>query len=192
MIGVRSSSSLPIVAKNMWSKALFVSRISPQVTASGIEKSLREQLKLASLACTRLKTKFYSYAFFHVSVAEDDLPLINNTGVWLSGGLIASFYGHLSADQIYSVVNSDLPSLLHLVLALMLPVTLLLAQTVLWSMPIFHQNKTRLEAELLLTVPTGRPEIALIPTDNGPDPCILNTFLSKWQGTYNKRPWLFT
>jgi hypothetical protein len=108
-IRVRSSSSLPIVAKKIRSKVLFVSGFSPQVTASDIEKSLREQLKLASLTCTRLKTKFYSYASFHVSASKDDFPLINNTGVWPSGCLIAPFYGRLSADQIYSVVNSDLP-----------------------------------------------------------------------------------
>jgi hypothetical protein len=83
MIGARSSSSLPIVAKKIRSKALFVSRFSPQVTALDIEKSLREQLKLASLACTRLKTKFDSYASFQVSVSQDKFPLIN--GVWPSG-----------------------------------------------------------------------------------------------------------
>jgi hypothetical protein len=109
MIWVRSSSSLPIVAKKIRSKALFVSRFSPQVIAHDIEKSLREQLKLASLACTRLKTKFDSYSSFQVSVSEDDFPLINNASLWPSGCLIAPFYGRLSTGQIYSAVNSDLP-----------------------------------------------------------------------------------
>jgi hypothetical protein len=79
-------------------------------------------LKLASLVCNRLKTKFDSYAFFHVSVSEDYFPLINNTGVWPSSCLIAPFCGRLSANQICSVLTPIYLSSLRLVLALMLPV----------------------------------------------------------------------
>jgi hypothetical protein len=51
VIGVRSSSSLPIVARKTQSKALFSPYISPpRVTASDIEKSLKEQLKLLRLS----------------------------------------------------------------------------------------------------------------------------------------------
>jgi hypothetical protein len=93
MIGVRSSSSLSVVQKRVRRKSLFVSRFSPDVTASDIEKSLKDQLQLASLACTRLKTKHNSYTSFHVSVVEDDFHLINNTGVWPNSYLIAPYYG---------------------------------------------------------------------------------------------------
>jgi hypothetical protein len=55
MIGVRSSSFLSVVQKRLLRKSLFVSRFSPDVTASDVEKSLKDQLQLASLACTRLK-----------------------------------------------------------------------------------------------------------------------------------------
>jgi hypothetical protein len=81
MIGVSSSSSLSALQKRVRRKSLFVSRFSPEVTASYVENSLKEQLQLASLTCTRLKTKHNSYASFHVSVVEDDFHLINNTGV---------------------------------------------------------------------------------------------------------------
>jgi hypothetical protein len=37
--------------------ALFVSRFSPVVTASDIEKSLKEQLKLASPVCMEIKIR---------------------------------------------------------------------------------------------------------------------------------------
>jgi hypothetical protein len=46
MIGVRRFFSLPIVARKTRSKELFVFRFSPVVTASDIEKSLKEQFKL--------------------------------------------------------------------------------------------------------------------------------------------------
>jgi hypothetical protein len=47
MIGVRSSSSLSLVQKRVRRKSLFVSRFSPDVTASDVEKSLKDQLQLA-------------------------------------------------------------------------------------------------------------------------------------------------
>jgi hypothetical protein len=99
---VRNSASLPIVSKRERSKALFVSRFSPEVMAADVEKSLKEQLSLKRLVCTRLKTKFNAYASFHILVHEEDFPLINNTGVWPNGCLIAPFYGKLTSDQVYS------------------------------------------------------------------------------------------
>ena len=72
MIGV-SSYSLSVVQKRVRMKSLYVSRFSPDATAFDVEKSLNDQLQLASLACTRLKNKHNLYASFHVSIAEDDL-----------------------------------------------------------------------------------------------------------------------
>jgi hypothetical protein len=54
------------------------------------------------VVCTNLKTRYNSYASFHVSVTEDDFPLIHNTGVWPDGCLIAPFYGRLNPDQIFN------------------------------------------------------------------------------------------
>jgi hypothetical protein len=91
-IGARNSS-LPVVQKRARSKSLLVSRFSPDITVTDVESSLRDQLQLASLICTRLKTKHNSYASFHISVSEDDFHLINNTDVWPNGCLIAPYYG---------------------------------------------------------------------------------------------------
>jgi hypothetical protein len=76
--------------------------LSPEVTAADVEKSLKEQLSLKRLVCTRLKTKFNAYASFHISVNEEDFTLINNMDVWSNGCLIAPFYGKLISDQVYS------------------------------------------------------------------------------------------
>jgi hypothetical protein len=78
-------------------KSLYVSRFSPDVTAFDVEKSLNDQLQLASLACTRLKNKHNLYASLHVSVAEDDFHLINNTGVWSNGCTITPIYGRFES-----------------------------------------------------------------------------------------------
>jgi hypothetical protein len=45
--------------------------------------------------------------YFTFSVVEDDLHLINNTGVWPSGCLIAPYYGRLNPDQIYSTMSAS-------------------------------------------------------------------------------------
>ncbi|KDR12811.1 hypothetical protein L798_13273 [Zootermopsis nevadensis] len=102
LLGVRNSASLPIDSKMVRSKALFVSRFSPEATAADVDKSLKEQLSLKRLVCTRLKTKFNFYTSFHILVNEEDFPLVNNTGVWPNGCLIAPFYGKLTPDQVYS------------------------------------------------------------------------------------------
>jgi hypothetical protein len=98
--GVRNSSSLPVVSKRPKTKALFVSRLSPEVSASDIEKSLKEQLNLSFVISIKLKTKNNSYAPFHVSATEDDFPLFHNSGVCPDGCLIAPLYGRLNRDQI--------------------------------------------------------------------------------------------
>jgi hypothetical protein len=102
LIGVRNCVSLPVISKKERSRALFVSRFSPEVTTVEIEESLKEQLSLKRLVCTRLKTKFDTYASFHVLVNEDDFPLVNNIGVWPNGCLIAPFFARLTPEQIYS------------------------------------------------------------------------------------------
>jgi hypothetical protein len=54
------------------------------------------------LVCTKLKTKFNSYSSFHIFVTEGEFSLINNTGVWPSGCLIAPYYGKLMSDQMFT------------------------------------------------------------------------------------------
>jgi hypothetical protein len=105
LFGNRSGSSTS-VPKKVRTEALFVSRFSPEVTSADVEKSMKEQLDLASLKCTKLKTKYCSYSSFHISVSEDDFHLVNNTNVWPIGCLITPYYERLSPDQIYLEENS--------------------------------------------------------------------------------------
>jgi hypothetical protein len=81
MFVVRNTTTLPVIAKKEKCTSLFVSHFRPEVTAQDIEKSLEDQLKLSSFTCTRLKTKFSTYASFDIFVNEEDFPSINNTGM---------------------------------------------------------------------------------------------------------------
>jgi hypothetical protein len=81
LVGARNSASLPVITKEQRFRAPSFSRFSPEVTADDVEKSLKEQLSIKNLVCKRLKTKFSTYASFHVSVIEDEFSLISNNGV---------------------------------------------------------------------------------------------------------------
>jgi hypothetical protein len=117
LIGMTNSGSLPIITKTERCKALFVSRFSPEATGDDVEKFLKEQLRLKKLVCTRLKTKFNTYASFHVEVTDDEFSLINSTDVWPIGCLIAPFYGKLTTDQVHSCLpimgDSSVTNILH-------------------------------------------------------------------------------
>jgi hypothetical protein len=68
------------------------------------------QLKLSTV-CTKLKIKFKTYVSFHVSVTEDDFPLIHNTDIRPDGRLNGPFYERLNPDEIF---NSDLSYTSHI------------------------------------------------------------------------------
>jgi hypothetical protein len=108
MIGVRCSSSHPTIIKSVKMESFFISHISPEVAATDNEKSLLHQLKISSLTCTRLKTKFRTYTSFHISVNEEDFHSIHNMGVWPNGCLTAPFYGQINPTQIYSPEGSNI------------------------------------------------------------------------------------
>ncbi|GBL74667.1 hypothetical protein AVEN_243558-1 [Araneus ventricosus] len=53
-------------------KAIFLSRLGPETTVNDITNFLTP-LNLKFLQCHRLKTKYQSYASFHINVYENDL-----------------------------------------------------------------------------------------------------------------------
>jgi hypothetical protein len=111
---VRNSASLLSISNKERFKTLFLFRFSPEIIADDVEKTLKEKLSLQELVCARHKTKFNTFASFHVSVIEDEFPLISNTGVWPAGCLIVPFYGKLTPDHVNSSTpvtgDTDLPS----------------------------------------------------------------------------------
>jgi hypothetical protein len=76
-------------------------RFSSEVTADDAEKSLKKLISLKKLVWIRLETKFNTYSSFHVSVIDDEFPLINDIDVWPTGCLIAPSYGKLTPHQVY-------------------------------------------------------------------------------------------
>ncbi|GBL89114.1 hypothetical protein AVEN_255247-1 [Araneus ventricosus] len=115
--GARKNSGLKIVGKMPKRKAIFLSRLGPDTTVNDITNFLAP-LNLKFLQCHRLKTKYQSYASFHIEVYENDLKQLLDSTFWPEGYLIAESYGKLRNDQISQEVipgsDSNHPSCLDL------------------------------------------------------------------------------
>lgn len=69
MFGVGVTSEL-VVAPRPRRKAMFVSELSPDTMPAQLHDHLSE-LGLPPLACKRLKTRYASYASFHVAMDDE-------------------------------------------------------------------------------------------------------------------------
>lgn len=99
--GKRSNSVIKSVAvKPIRKKAIFVSRLCPEVVPSSIEELIKSELKLDYIKCSQLKTKFDSYSSFHVEINEADLDKVMCDELWPEGSLITHFRGTLKKDFI--------------------------------------------------------------------------------------------
>ncbi|GBO30899.1 hypothetical protein AVEN_141528-1 [Araneus ventricosus] len=106
--GASKISSLKSVGKLPKRKAIFLSRLSPDTTVYKVSQFLNP-LKLNHLSCRRIRTKFQSYASFHVEVFESDFHLLSDASIWPEGCLVTEFFGRLKEDQICPD-NTNLPS----------------------------------------------------------------------------------
>ncbi|GBM57305.1 hypothetical protein AVEN_115625-1 [Araneus ventricosus] len=95
--GARKDSGLKIVGKMPKRKAIFLSRLGPETTVNDIINFLAP-LNLEFLQCHRLKTKYQTYASFHIDVYENDLKQLLDYIAIVIGCLIAEFYGKLRND----------------------------------------------------------------------------------------------
>jgi hypothetical protein len=75
-IVVQNPASIPIISKKETFRTIFVSRLSPEVTAYNVEKSLKRRLSLKKLVYLTLKTTSHIYESFHILAIEDEFPLI--------------------------------------------------------------------------------------------------------------------
>lgn len=107
-IGTRNSTTLKVVTKvtKPRTKAIFVTRFDPSVTETDITTYIQKEISIDFVKVARLKTKYMSYASFHVAVAEKDFDAIHNTMFWPAGILINPFRGPLRSDQLYQEDDS--------------------------------------------------------------------------------------
>jgi len=90
LFGVRNSSNLPVISQKPKLKSHSILCLGPDILASYVENFLQGCLKLTSLSCTNLKTKFHSLSF-HMFVTEDNFSRVNDSDSWPNERLIALF-----------------------------------------------------------------------------------------------------
>ncbi|KAL1447347.1 hypothetical protein WDU94_008899, partial [Cyamophila willieti] len=99
-------SSVPSVRYSQ----IFVTRITPDTSAKKLGEDLRSGApELSSVKCSKLKTKYDSYASFHIVVPEAEKVLISSEEVWPEGALVKQFSGKLLKTHVVEYFNSDNP-----------------------------------------------------------------------------------
>lgn len=108
IIGSRKTdiSSVP----NVRYSQIFVTRIDPDTSAKKLGENLQSSIpQLSSVKCSRLKTKYESYASFHVIVPEAEKVLISTEDAWPEGALVRLFNGKLLQTHVVDCFDSGNP-----------------------------------------------------------------------------------
>ena len=98
LCGSRISGSTKVIKKEPMNKAIFVSRLAPEVNVSEVSEYLNNQ-NLKPIKITKLKTKYNSYTFFNIEIQDDKFEELFYAKYWPEGSLISPFYGKLRSKQ---------------------------------------------------------------------------------------------
>lgn len=98
-VGANNTSDILSVPRRPLKKALFVSRLHPDTSAADVTKLVNSVVTDNSAECTQLKSKYTSYASFHVSVSAESFAVVNDATVWPLGCLFRPFRGLLREDR---------------------------------------------------------------------------------------------
>ncbi|KAH9375654.1 hypothetical protein HPB48_010046 [Haemaphysalis longicornis] len=77
-VGANNTSDILSVPRRPLKKALFVSRSHPDTSAADVTKLVNSVVTDNSAECTQLKSKYTSYASFHVSVSAESFAVVND------------------------------------------------------------------------------------------------------------------
>ncbi|KAH9380644.1 hypothetical protein HPB48_005704 [Haemaphysalis longicornis] len=98
-VGKAEKSKLVSVPRVLPERALFVSRLDPATTAADIRDDLAATLPEIEVTCTKLPSRYATYASFHVSVKAEQFDSINEANVWPMGCIFRPFLGKLRAKE---------------------------------------------------------------------------------------------
>lgn len=104
-VGANTSSAITSVPRRPARKALFVSRLHPDTSVPDVLGLVNSVVTDESAVCTRLKSKYPSYASFHISTSADSFAALNDAAVWPNGCLFRPFGGFLKEDRVLSFNN---------------------------------------------------------------------------------------
>lgn len=87
--------------------AIFVSRLNRSTQVNDVIDFLGP-LNLKHQQCTQMKTRYDSYASFHIETLDSEQHLLLKDSLWPEGCIVTKFLGRLKQDQILDV-NSCVP-----------------------------------------------------------------------------------
>ncbi|KAG0420861.1 hypothetical protein HPB47_003226 [Ixodes persulcatus] len=82
-------------------RALFVTKLAPDTICDDVSSHL-SSVGIDKVECRRLKTRFDTYASFHVAVAAEDFAKIADPAVWPKSCLFKPFRGTLRRDMLHA------------------------------------------------------------------------------------------
>lgn len=86
--------------------AMFVSRLSPETTSEALSSHLTA-LNAPPVTCKRLKTRFTSYASFHVVFSDECFERLQDPSLWPNGCLFKRFLGPLHDSMLHTSETSN-------------------------------------------------------------------------------------
>ncbi|KAG0418426.1 hypothetical protein HPB47_004854 [Ixodes persulcatus] len=98
--GTSKIGKVKSVPRKSTSKALFVSRLEPDTSAADVLDIIKPVLRTRVASCSKLQTKYTSYASFHMSVDDEAFELLNSPDVWPEGSLFHQFFGKLDVSRV--------------------------------------------------------------------------------------------
>lgn len=105
--GTSKNCKVKSVPRKALSKALFVSRLDPDTSVTEVLDIIKPVLKAKIASCAKLRTKYTSYASFHISVEDETFEALNNPEVWPEGCLFHQFFGKLDASRVSESIDQN-------------------------------------------------------------------------------------
>ncbi|CAN7943357.1 unnamed protein product, partial [Ixodes pacificus] len=99
--GASVACKLSVAPSSSRRRALFVTKLDPVTTSTDIVGHLCS-LDVENLKCHRLKTRYNTYASFHVSVAAEDFEKLSDPALWPKDCLFKPFRGALRQELLHS------------------------------------------------------------------------------------------
>ncbi|XP_077545924.1 uncharacterized protein LOC144158716 [Haemaphysalis longicornis] len=105
--GTSKLSKVKAVPRKPISKALFVSRLDPKTSIEDVKDFVKPVLGDKTVQCVKLRTKYDSYASFHLSGDDEAFAALNCFDVWPEGSIFHQLFGKLDESRVVEAQNDS-------------------------------------------------------------------------------------
>ncbi|KAH9367240.1 hypothetical protein HPB48_013484 [Haemaphysalis longicornis] len=105
--GTLKLSMVKAVPRKPISKTLFVARLDPRTSIEDVKDLLKPVLGDKTVQCVKLRTKYDSYASFHLSGDDEAFAALNSPDVWPEGSIFHQFFVKLDESRVVEAQNDS-------------------------------------------------------------------------------------